>query len=203
MGNLDLSPESTVRSRMVAFRKIPFINLCRPPLKSANTYVAHYLAAIQALLETYTLEVQTSVPGDATDTRATDVVPLVVNTMSQAFDQVILIGAGYEDVIPLEIFNVLNVKGRPELPIWGTLDFTDANKGVAGAEKDRVPYLQWGKGEGLGGERRRTYCWELRVTEWVKETARTSQNAVAEGGAFVPLGFAGYSIRSTKFICIG
>lgn len=150
---------------------------------------------------------------------------------SQAFDQVILIGAGYEDVIPSEISNVLNgaivglveyepgtedpvypdssgaqelpyaqgrdlpvpststchglaliravspssshmhiltpippailarcrmiVKGELELPIWGMLDFTDANEGVAGVEKGRVPYLQWGKSEGLGGERRR------------------------------------------------
>jgi len=149
----------------------------------------------------------------------------------QAFDQVILIGAGYEDVILLEISNVLNgaivglvecepgtedspypnpsdalhlpytqarhppapststchglalirgispssshlqvltpvppavlarcrmiVKGELELPIWGMLDFSDANEGVAGVEKGRVPYLQWGKGEGLGGERRR------------------------------------------------
>ncbi|KAG1731987.1 Pre-mRNA cleavage complex II protein Clp1-domain-containing protein [Suillus paluster] len=316
---------------------------------------AHYLAAIQALFETYRLEVQTSLPDDeSTDTRTTDVIPLVVNTMgwtkglgadlnakieelaepthvfeiigleekgwptaqltyeplhnqsppskafqytleaispsltnthfnavdqrnfnilsyfhaifpsitpspstpfrqvtamkwdtshplcarypyevdwSQAFDQVILIGAGYEDVIPSEISNVLNgaivglvecepgtedpvysdssdarelpytqarhppvpststchglaliraisptsshmhvltpvppailarcrviVKGELELPIWGMLDFTDANNGVAGAEKGRVPYLQWGKSEGLGGERRR------------------------------------------------
>lgn len=150
---------------------------------------------------------------------------------SRAFDQVILIGAGYEDVIPSEISNVLNgaivglvecepgtedpvyldpsgarelpyvqarhtpapststchglaliraispssshmhiltpvsptilarcrmiVKGELELPIWGMLDFTDPNEGVAGVDKGRVPYLQWGKSEGLGGERRR------------------------------------------------
>lgn len=150
---------------------------------------------------------------------------------AQAFDQVILIGTGYEDVIPSEIANVLNgaivglvecepgtedppypnpsdslqfpytqgrhpimpststchglafirgispssshmhvltpvppallsrcrvvIKGELELPIWGMLDFRDANEGVAGVEKGRVPYLQWGKGEGLGGERRR------------------------------------------------
>ncbi|KAG2338562.1 hypothetical protein BDR05DRAFT_969131 [Suillus weaverae] len=320
---------------------------------------AHYLAAVQALLETFKLEVQTSMPDDESiDTRVTDVTPLVVNTMgwtkglgadlnakieelvepthvfeiigteekgwptapsaydtlynqpapskafqytleaispnltnthfnavdqrnlnilsyfhaifppiasasfpslsapirqmtatkwetshplcarypyevdwSQAFDQIILIGAGYEDVISSEISNVLNgaivglvecepgtedpvypdpsgarelpyaqarhppvpststchgvaliraispssshmhiltpippailarcrviVKGELELPIWGMLDFTDANDGVAGAEKGRVPYLQWGKSEGLGGERRR------------------------------------------------
>jgi polynucleotide 5'-hydroxyl-kinase GRC3/NOL9 len=47
------------------------------------------------------------------------------------------------------------VKGELELPIWGMLDFRDANEGVAGVEKGWVPYLQWGKGEGLGGERRR------------------------------------------------
>ncbi|KAG2363721.1 hypothetical protein BDR07DRAFT_1569219 [Suillus spraguei] len=47
------------------------------------------------------------------------------------------------------------VKGELELPIWGMLDLTDANEGVAGTEKGRVPYLQWGKSEGLGGERRR------------------------------------------------
>lgn len=318
---------------------------------------AHYLAAVQALLETFKLEVQTSLPYDESiDTRITDITPLVVNTMgwtkglgadlnakieelaepthvfeiigteekgwptasplydtlynqsapskafqytleaispnltnthfnavdqrnlnilsyfhsilpsitsasfpsapirqmtatkwetshplctrypyevdwSQAFDQVILIGAGYEDVIPSEVSNVLNgaivglvecepgtedpvylgpsgarelpyaqarhpptpststchglaliraispssphmhiltpvppailarcrviVKGELELPIWGMLDFTDANEGVAGVEKGRVPYLQWGKSEGLGGERRR------------------------------------------------
>ncbi|KAG1895242.1 uncharacterized protein F5891DRAFT_1059852 [Suillus fuscotomentosus] len=273
---------------------------------------AHYLAAVQALLETYKFEIQTSMPDDESiDTRVTDVIPLVVNTMgwtkglganlnakieefaeathlfevvgseekgwpaydilqstptkalqhtleaispnlanahfnavdqrnlnilsyfyaifpsitsmsfpypsaplrqmtatkwrplilsvdwSRAFDQVILIGAGYEDVIPSEISNVLTgaivglvecepgtedpvyldpsshmhmltpvsptilarcrviVKGELELPIWGMLDFTDANEGVAGVEKGRVPYLQWGKSEGLGGERRR------------------------------------------------
>lgn len=320
---------------------------------------AHYLAAVQALLETYKIEVQTSMPDDESiDTRVADVTPLVVNTMgwtkglgadlnakieelaepthvfeiigpeekgwptappaydtlynqsapskafqytleaispnltnthfnavdqrnlnilsyfhaifpsiasasfpsasallhqmtanrwetshplcarypyevdwSRAFHQVILIGAGYEDVIPSEISNVLNgaivglvecepgtedpmypdpsgarefpyaqarhpplpststchglaliraispssphmhiltpvppamlarcrmiVKGELELPIWGMLDFTDANEGVAGTEKGRVPYLQWGKSEGLGGERRR------------------------------------------------
>ena len=322
---------------------------------SPRSSPAHYLAAIQALLETYKLEVQTSMSDDeSTDTRVSDVVPLVVNTMgwtkglgadlnakveelaepthvfeivgpeekgwptalqtygtphiepapskasqhtleaispdstnthfnavdqrninilsyfhaifpstlpspsapirqitatkwdtslplcawypyevdwAQAFDQVILIGAGYEDVIPSEIANVLNgaivglvecepetedpppsnpsdalqfpytqgrhpsipststchglalirgispssshihiltpvppvllarcrviVKGELELPIWGMLDFTDASEGVAGVEKGRVPYLQWGKSEGLGGERRR------------------------------------------------
>lgn len=47
------------------------------------------------------------------------------------------------------------VKGELELPVWGMLDFTTDNGDVAGLEKSKVPYLQWGKGEGLGGERRR------------------------------------------------
>ncbi|KAF8623172.1 hypothetical protein AX17_007528 [Amanita inopinata Kibby_2008] len=53
------------------------------------------------------------------------------------------------------------VKGEMELPIWGMLDYgTDGGEdrwknGVAGVEWGRVPYLQWGKGEGVGSERRR------------------------------------------------
>lgn len=47
------------------------------------------------------------------------------------------------------------VKGELELPIWGMLDFRAENDEVAGVEKGKVPYLQWGKGEGLGGEKRR------------------------------------------------
>ncbi|KAJ6615463.1 hypothetical protein B0H10DRAFT_1801363 [Mycena sp. CBHHK59/15] len=47
------------------------------------------------------------------------------------------------------------VKGEMELPVWGMLDFRSENDEVAGVEKAKVPYLQWGKGEGLGGERRR------------------------------------------------
>ncbi|KAJ6518830.1 hypothetical protein C8R45DRAFT_6650 [Mycena sanguinolenta] len=48
------------------------------------------------------------------------------------------------------------VKGEMELPIWGMLDFrSDIEGEVAGVEKAKVPYLQWGKGEGLGGEKRR------------------------------------------------
>ncbi|KAH7930345.1 hypothetical protein BV22DRAFT_1079330 [Leucogyrophana mollusca] len=151
---------------------------------------------------------------------------------SQAFDQIVLSGAGYEDVVPSEIGRVLNgaivglvecdeaamaidpqsepskipytqdqpppppatstchglalirgmspstphmhiltpvpppllqrsrvlVKGELELPVWGMLDFRvgdDGEAGVAGVERARVPYLQWGKGEGLGSERRR------------------------------------------------
>jgi len=48
------------------------------------------------------------------------------------------------------------VKGEMELPIWGMLDFREDDKGqVAGVERGHVPYLQWGKGEGVGGEKRR------------------------------------------------
>ncbi|KAJ7760595.1 hypothetical protein B0H16DRAFT_1884763 [Mycena metata] len=48
------------------------------------------------------------------------------------------------------------VKGELELPLWGMLDFRSESEGeVAGVEKAKVPYLQWGKGEGLGGEKRR------------------------------------------------
>lgn len=49
----------------------------------------------------------------------------------------------------------LIVKGEMELPIWGMLDYRGDNGDVAGVERGKVPYLQWGKGEGLGGERRR------------------------------------------------
>ena len=52
------------------------------------------------------------------------------------------------------------VKGEMELPIWGMLDYAGGDedewkKGVAGVEWGRVPYLQWGKGEGAGAQRRR------------------------------------------------
>lgn len=47
------------------------------------------------------------------------------------------------------------VKGELELPVWGMLDFRDEEGGVAGVERGHVPYLQWGKGEGLGSEKRR------------------------------------------------
>ncbi|KAG5641433.1 hypothetical protein DXG03_005237 [Asterophora parasitica] len=47
------------------------------------------------------------------------------------------------------------VKGELELPIWGMLDFRGDGEDVAGVEKGKVPYLQWGKGEGAGAERRR------------------------------------------------
>src|SRR6266550_7935276 len=48
------------------------------------------------------------------------------------------------------------VKGEMELPVWGMLDYTaggdddEWKNGVAGVEWGRVPYLQWGKGEGAG-----------------------------------------------------
>ncbi|KIK94403.1 hypothetical protein PAXRUDRAFT_142920 [Paxillus rubicundulus Ve08.2h10] len=48
------------------------------------------------------------------------------------------------------------VKGEFELPIWGMLDFREGEEGgVAGIERGLVPYLQWGKGEGVGSEKRR------------------------------------------------
>lgn len=48
------------------------------------------------------------------------------------------------------------VKGEIEIPVWGMLDFRAENSGgVAGIEKSKVPYLRWGKTEGLGGGKRR------------------------------------------------
>ena len=53
------------------------------------------------------------------------------------------------------------VKGEMELPVWGMLDYAaggdddEWKNGVAGVEWGRVPYLQWGKGEGAGSQRRR------------------------------------------------
>ncbi|KIJ60990.1 hypothetical protein HYDPIDRAFT_97607 [Hydnomerulius pinastri MD-312] len=48
------------------------------------------------------------------------------------------------------------VKGELELPIWGMLDFRESEEGgVTGVERGHVPYLQWGKGEGVGSEKRR------------------------------------------------
>ncbi|KAK0205857.1 hypothetical protein DFS33DRAFT_537167 [Desarmillaria ectypa] len=47
------------------------------------------------------------------------------------------------------------VKGEMELPIWGLLDFRTDTDEVAGVEKGKVPFLQWGKREGLGAEKRR------------------------------------------------
>ncbi|KAF8969892.1 hypothetical protein BDZ97DRAFT_1793241 [Flammula alnicola] len=56
------------------------------------------------------------------------------------------------------------VKGEMELPVWGMLDFRNFNEGkdvdpgdVAGVERDKVPFLQWGKApEGvIGAEKRK------------------------------------------------
>jgi polynucleotide 5'-hydroxyl-kinase GRC3/NOL9 len=51
------------------------------------------------------------------------------------------------------------VKGDLEVPVWGMLDFKpdggEQSGTIAGVEKSKVPYLQWGKGEGIGGDRRR------------------------------------------------
>jgi polynucleotide 5'-hydroxyl-kinase GRC3/NOL9 len=49
------------------------------------------------------------------------------------------------------------VKGEMELPIWGMLDFRSSNEGdVAGVERVKVPYLQWGRGgEGVAGAEKR------------------------------------------------
>jgi polynucleotide 5'-hydroxyl-kinase GRC3/NOL9 len=60
--------------------------------------------------------------------------------------------------VPPHLFSKCRVlvKGEMELPLWGMLDFRSDVEGViAGVEKAKVPYLQWGKGEGLGGEKRR------------------------------------------------
>jgi len=48
------------------------------------------------------------------------------------------------------------VKGPLELPVWGMLDF----EGALGGAEDGMPYLQWGRSEGIGAERRRTR-WNL------------------------------------------
>ena len=48
------------------------------------------------------------------------------------------------------------VKGEIEIPVWGMLDFRAENDdNVAGIEKSKVPYLRWGKAEGLGGGKKR------------------------------------------------
>ncbi|TFK53360.1 hypothetical protein OE88DRAFT_1696259, partial [Heliocybe sulcata] len=65
-------------------------------------------------------------------------------------------------VSPLGEARVL-VKGELELPVWGMLDFRSeggvagrsGEGGVAGVERGSVPYLRWGREEGLGAERRR------------------------------------------------
>ncbi|KAF7370581.1 Polynucleotide 5'-hydroxyl-kinase GRC3 [Mycena sanguinolenta] len=65
---------------------------------------------------------------------------------------------GYLRPLPSQLLSKCRVlvKGDMELPLWGMLDFRSDMEGeVAGVEKAKVPYLQWGKGEGLGGEKRR------------------------------------------------
>ncbi|KAG6816001.1 hypothetical protein H0H87_009540 [Tephrocybe sp. NHM501043] len=47
------------------------------------------------------------------------------------------------------------VKGELELPIWGMLDHRGDGDQVAGVDNEKVPFLQWGKGEGFGAEKRR------------------------------------------------
>ena len=48
------------------------------------------------------------------------------------------------------------VKGEIEIPVWGMLDSrAEDDDNVAGVEKLKVPYLRWGKTEGLGGGKRR------------------------------------------------
>ena len=47
------------------------------------------------------------------------------------------------------------IKGELELPVWGMLDFRSAQGNIAGVERDKVPFLRWGKSEGAGAERRR------------------------------------------------
>ena len=48
------------------------------------------------------------------------------------------------------------VKGEIEIPIWGMLDFRgENNDNVASVETSKVPYLRWGKAEGLGGGKRK------------------------------------------------
>ncbi|KZV97653.1 hypothetical protein EXIGLDRAFT_746955 [Exidia glandulosa HHB12029] len=47
------------------------------------------------------------------------------------------------------------VKGELELPIWAWLDHRVEDGRIGGLAKDKVPYLQWGVGEGKGATRRR------------------------------------------------
>ncbi|KAK7470505.1 Polynucleotide 5'-hydroxyl-kinase grc3 [Stygiomarasmius scandens] len=60
------------------------------------------------------------------------------------------------------------VKGEMELPVWGMLDFRSTERDgdevtVAGVPNGKVPYLQWGKGEGLGGEKRRKFLYRSSI----------------------------------------
>lgn len=60
--------------------------------------------------------------------------------------------------VPLELLgrSRVLVKGEIEIPIWGMLDFRAENyDNVTGVEMAKVPYLRWGKTEGLGGGKRR------------------------------------------------
>ena len=48
------------------------------------------------------------------------------------------------------------IKGEVEIPIWGMLDLrAENNDNVAGVGMTKVPYLRWGKTEGLGGGKKR------------------------------------------------
>ncbi|KDQ65165.1 hypothetical protein JAAARDRAFT_202382 [Jaapia argillacea MUCL 33604] len=49
------------------------------------------------------------------------------------------------------------VRGEMELPVWGMLDFrSEDGLTVAGVERNKVPFLRWGKEVGVvGGEKRR------------------------------------------------
>lgn len=46
------------------------------------------------------------------------------------------------------------VKGSMEMPVWGLLEFR-GEECVGGWEKQNIPYLRWGKSEGIGEARRR------------------------------------------------
>lgn len=46
-------------------------------------------------------------------------------------------------------------KGELELPVWAWLDHRDEEGQVAGLSREKVPYLQWGIGEGKGAARRK------------------------------------------------
>ncbi|KAF9265597.1 hypothetical protein L218DRAFT_997541 [Marasmius fiardii PR-910] len=58
--------------------------------------------------------------------------------------------------LPTELLSTARiwVKGEMELPVWGLLDLRD-RAGVPEGLTKPTPFLQWGKGEGLGSERRR------------------------------------------------
>ncbi len=58
---------------------------------------------------------------------------------------------------PLLADTKILVKGEMELPIWGMLDFREPDYRVAGIEKGKVPFLQWGRMSeaAIGDERKR------------------------------------------------